>query len=123
MRLSREMIKQIADEVASALQSKNIAKFLVPADKVSGKITDLITEDLSAEDRLDAEVKKILESHEAEILRGGMDYRKVFELTKRKLALVMGVLALITILGVVSVGAAFAQTGTPPKSDRSHVVL
>ena len=35
-------------------------------------------------------------------------------MTKRKLALVMGVLALITILGVVSVGAAFAQTGTPP---------
>ncbi len=35
-------------------------------------------------------------------------------MTKRKLALVMGVLALVTILGVVSVGAAFAQTGTPP---------
>ena len=35
-------------------------------------------------------------------------------MTKRKLTLVVGVLALITILGVVSVGAAFAQTGTPP---------
>jgi hypothetical protein len=34
-------------------------------------------------------------------------------MTKRKLALVMGVLALVTVLGVVSVGAAFAQTGTP----------
>lgn len=35
-------------------------------------------------------------------------------MTKRKLALVMGVLALVTVLGVASVGAAFAQTGTPP---------
>ncbi|MGE5603489.1 MAG: hypothetical protein ACM30E_10580, partial [Nitrososphaerales archaeon] len=35
-------------------------------------------------------------------------------MTKHKLALVVGVLALVTILGVVSVGAAFAQTGTPP---------
>ncbi len=35
-------------------------------------------------------------------------------MTKQKLALVMGVLALVTILGVVSVGAAFAQTDTPP---------
>jgi hypothetical protein len=35
-------------------------------------------------------------------------------MTKRRLALVMGVLALVTILGVASVGAAFAQTSTPP---------
>lgn len=35
-------------------------------------------------------------------------------MTKRKFALVMGVLALVAILGVVSVGAAFAQTTTPP---------
>ncbi len=35
-------------------------------------------------------------------------------MAKRRIALVMGVLALVTILGVVSVGAAFAQTGTPP---------
>jgi hypothetical protein len=37
-------------------------------------------------------------------------------MTKSKLALVVGVLALITILGVVSVGAAFAQTGTTPST-------
>ena len=35
-------------------------------------------------------------------------------MTKRKLALVVSVLALVTILGVVSVGAALAQTTTPP---------
>lgn len=35
-------------------------------------------------------------------------------MTKRKLALVISVLALVTILGVVTVGAAFAQTDTPP---------
>lgn len=35
-------------------------------------------------------------------------------MTKRKLALVMGVLVLVTILGVVSVGAVLAQTTTPP---------
>ena len=35
-------------------------------------------------------------------------------MTKQKLALVIGVLALVTILGVVSVGAALAQTTTPP---------
>ncbi len=35
-------------------------------------------------------------------------------MTKRRFMLVAGVLALVTILGVISVGAVFAQTGTPP---------
>lgn len=34
-------------------------------------------------------------------------------MTKRKLALVISVLALVTVLGVASIGTAFAQTGTP----------
>jgi hypothetical protein len=86
MRLSRETIKQIADAVVSSLETKGLAKFLAARDAVSAKAVELITADLAAEDRLDEEVKKILESHEAEIAKGGMDYRKLFDLTKRKLA-------------------------------------
>ncbi len=86
MRLSKEMVKQIADVVASSLETKGLVKLLAPRDAVSTKIIEVITADLTAEDRLDAEVRKILESHEAEITKGGMDYRKLFDLTKRKLA-------------------------------------
>lgn len=92
MRLSKEMIKHIAGELGSVLLTKNLATFLGPSDAVSAKIADVITEDLMAEDRLDAEVKKMLESHESEIAKTGMDYRKVFELTKRKLAEERGIL-------------------------------
>jgi hypothetical protein len=86
MRLSRESIKQIADAVVSVLETKGLAKLLSTRDAVSAKAVQLITADLAAEDRLDEEVKKILESHEAEIAKGGMDYRKLFDLTKRRLA-------------------------------------
>ncbi len=86
MRLSKETIKQIADAVASVLETKGLAKFLATRDAVLAKAVEVITADLTAEDRLDEEVRKILESHEAEIAKGGMDYRKLFDLTKRKLA-------------------------------------
>jgi hypothetical protein len=36
-------------------------------------------------------VEKLLASHEAEIARENMDYRKVFELTKQKLAKERGI--------------------------------
>jgi len=55
------------------------------------KIEAVILEDAAAEDRLDAEVKKLLASHEAEISKGGMDYRKLFEMTKHKLAQERGI--------------------------------
>ncbi len=86
MRLSKETVRQIADAVVSVLETKGLAKLLAPRDAVSTKAVELITADLAAEDRLDEEVRKILESHEAEIAKGGMDYRKLFDLTKRKLA-------------------------------------
>jgi hypothetical protein len=42
------------------------------------------------EDKLNKDVEKLLSAHEAEISRGQMDYRKVFELTKQKLAIERG---------------------------------
>jgi hypothetical protein len=86
MRLPKETVKQIADAVLSVLETKGLVKLLAPRDAVATKIIELITADLTAEDRLDEEVRKILESHEAEIAKGGMDYRKLFDLTKRRLA-------------------------------------
>ncbi len=91
MRLSKEMVKHIAGAVAANLESKGMAKLLKPMDVLSGRVSELITADLAAEDRLDEEVKKILASYESEIAAGRMDYRKVFELTKQKLAKERGI--------------------------------
>ncbi len=91
MRLSKEMVKHIADAVVANLESKGMAKLLKSRDTLSGHVAELITADLAAEDRLDEEVKKILASYESEIADGRMDYRKVFELTKQKLAKERGI--------------------------------
>ncbi|HAS55309.1 MAG TPA: hypothetical protein DCS42_14875 [Nitrospiraceae bacterium] len=91
MRLSREMVKYMARGIVASLEAKELVKLLKPADAVIQKIEAVILEDAAAEDRLDAEVKKLLASHEAEISKGGMDYRKLFEMTKHKLAQERGI--------------------------------
>ncbi len=86
MRLSREMIKHIADAIAMNLETKGMVAYDVPKEAISTKIAETITADMMAEDKLNEEVKKLLATHEAAIFKGQMDYRKVFELTKQKLA-------------------------------------
>jgi len=86
MRLSREMIIHIANAIATNLESKGLAGYEVPRDVISAKIAEVITADMQAEDKLNDEVKKILSAHEDEISKGQLDYRKVFELTRQKLA-------------------------------------
>jgi len=91
VRLPKEMIKHIADAITTNLKSKGLADYDVSNDAVSAKIAETITADMVAEDKLNEEVKKLLAAHEAEISKGQMDYRKVFELTKQKLAKERGI--------------------------------
>ena len=91
MRLPKEMVKHIADAIATNLKSKGLADYDASNDAVSAKIAETITADMIAEDKLNEEVKKLLAAHEAEISKGQMDYRKVFELTKQKLAKERGI--------------------------------
>ena len=86
MRLSKELIKQIAEAITLNLESKGLVKYDAPRASITAKVADIVTENLAAEDKLNEEVKKLLAAHEAEISKGQMDYRKVFELTKQKLA-------------------------------------
>ncbi len=91
MRLSQEMIQHIAASIAANLEKKGMVKFDVPKNAISLKIAAVLTGNMLAEDKLNAEVEKILSAHEAEIARGQMDYRKVFELTKQRLAKERGI--------------------------------
>lgn len=91
MRLTKELISQIAEAMAASLETKNLARFTGDRPKVVAKIVEVITADLAAEDRLNREVEKVLAAYESEIAKGNMDYRKVFDLTKQKLAKERGI--------------------------------
>ncbi len=86
MRLTKDLIQHIANAIAANLESKGAAKYDVSKEVITSKIADVITADMMAEEKLNKDVEKLLSAHEDEIARGQMDYRKVFELTKQKLA-------------------------------------
>jgi hypothetical protein len=86
MRLPKELIKHIADAIAMELESKAMVKYSVKKTVISTAVAEVITENVLAEDKLNKEVERLLSAHEADIAKGHMDYRKVFELTKQKLA-------------------------------------
>ena len=86
MRLSKDMIKYLSDAIAVNLETRGLVEYEVPREAISAKIAEVITADMLAEEKLNKDVEKILAAHEAEIAKENMDYRKVFELTKQKLA-------------------------------------
>jgi len=86
MRLTKDLIQHIANTLTANLESKGAVKYDVTKEVISSKIADVITADMMAEEKLNKDVEKLLSAHEDEIARGQMDYRKVFELTKQKLA-------------------------------------
>lgn len=91
MRLPKEMIKHIADAIAANLESKDLVEYEVPRTAIADKIAEVITADMMAEEALNKDVEKLLAAHAEEIARENMDSRKMFEMTKQRLAKERGV--------------------------------
>lgn len=91
MRLTKDLIQHLAASIAVNLESKGAVKYDLSRETIASKIADVITADMMAEEKLNKDVEKLLSAHEEEIARGQMDYRKVFELTKQKLAKERGI--------------------------------
>lgn len=85
MRLRRKMIDYIAQTIADNLLDKGLLTMTMSADALSAECRRLITEDLLVEDRLNEEVKEILNAHTNEIDRGNIDYSRMFNMVKRQL--------------------------------------
>lgn len=85
MRLRRKMIDYVAQTITDNLLAKGLLTLDTSADTVTAECRRLITEDLLVEDRLNDEVKEILNAHTYEIDRGNIDYSRMFAMVKRQL--------------------------------------
>lgn len=85
MRLTKSQIEEISRLVLRRLREMEIVAINAPEDKVLHRIVEIFTKDLTAEDELDREVKKILEAYEADFKSGKMEYMKMFSKVKEKL--------------------------------------
>ena len=86
MRLKKEFIEKISRKIIESLLSKNLIIWESSHDKLESIISEIIIDDLMVEDHLNEEVKDLLDSRTDEYERSMMDYGRVFQLVKSKLA-------------------------------------
>ena len=86
MRLDPEKIELLARLVYEGLKDREGIKLTLPRDDVIVAIAGVITEDLKAEDEIEAEARKMLEAHEEQFQRTGASHHEVLRKTVEKLA-------------------------------------
>ena len=86
MRLKKEFIEKISKKIIKSLLSKNLIIWESSLDKLESIIGQIIVDDLMVEDHLNEEVKELLDSRTDEYDRSMMDYGRIFQMVKSKLA-------------------------------------
>ena len=86
MRLRREEIDYIAWRIVRKLKESGDVVFVGSEEDLVARIRAAVVGDLQVEDELNREVDEILKAHQSEILRESVDYRRMFQLIKNKLA-------------------------------------
>lgn len=85
MKLSKERIGHLAGSLADRLQEEGYVEISGPKPAFVAALDQVITEELMVEDRLNAEIRGLMKTYEAEIERGQVDYQKMFTMIKSKL--------------------------------------
>jgi hypothetical protein len=85
MKLSKERVAHLAESVVSRLKAQGMLELVGGQQKAVELVGRAITEELSVEDRLNAEIRQLMKTYEAEIERGQVDYQKMFTMIKKKL--------------------------------------
>ena len=85
MRLTKEFTEHLAKNIVKSLLDRGLIVWEESPEKLQTIINGIITEDLMVEDRLNEEVKTLLDSKTEEYERSMMDYGRVFQMVKSKL--------------------------------------
>ncbi len=86
MRLTKEQVQVISSLIFENLKKKQLVVFKTEEEVVMKRILEIFLGNLKAEDEFDREVEKLLETHSRELEGGDVNYRKMFNMVKSKLA-------------------------------------
>ncbi len=92
MRLSKERVRHMSESLATRLQEEGLVTVVGDRKVFVAQVDHAIMEELSVEDRLNAEVRQLLKAYEQDIERGHVDYQKMFTMVKSKLARERGII-------------------------------
>lgn len=84
MRVSKEWVSILANEITRVLCEKKLIGLKNSRDDVIKLTNKLIFDELIVEEQLNREVREFLKKYDVEIEKGRLDYRRLFELTKQK---------------------------------------
>jgi len=85
MKLSSEKVEQLAAAMVDQLAEIDGVLFKGDDSQLRLAAQQIIADELMVEDRLDAEIHKLLQAYKYEITMGRMNYDELFKKTKQKL--------------------------------------
>ena len=86
MLLSRDYVGYIATELTKRLLANEMIESATPAPALAERIRLKVAEELGVEDRLNEEVRDILNKHADEMRRTGVSYQEMYKKVKGELA-------------------------------------
>lgn len=92
MRLSRERVRHLAESLATRLHQEGHIELTGDRKTLVEAVDHAVTEELTIEDRLNAEVRQLLKAYEKQIEQGQVDYQKMFIMIKQKLVRERGII-------------------------------
>ena len=92
MRLSKERVKHMSETLAARLVHEGHVELTGQHNALVEALDHVVTEELSIEDRLNAEVRQLLKAYERQIESGQVDYQKMFTMIKQKLVRERGII-------------------------------
>lgn len=91
MHMTKERIRSISHSVLAQLKEQQLFDVTGSKEKLVDALEKAITDELSAEDRLNTEVRGMLKQYDTEFDSGRADYQKMFMLVKNKLVKERGI--------------------------------
>lgn len=85
MKLSPEKIEQLSEALVDAIADMDGALFRSSDTDLRIAIKEIVTDELMVEERLDAEIHKMLQAYKYEITMGRLNYDELYRKMRNKL--------------------------------------
>ncbi len=86
MKVKKEVVRYLSKKIVDHLKNISAIEYECDEDSVTDVVDNAISQDLMVEDKLNDEVKAILAEQEETLDENNINYRKMFQMVKSKLA-------------------------------------
>lgn len=85
MKLSDSRLERLASEIVDMLADRDDVRLQADDAKLLQGVATIMTDELTVEERIDAEARDILETYRNDIAAGRLDYHELFRKVKSRL--------------------------------------